>query len=350
MTETTAITVSDYMRAPARMKRFQDILGKGAEPYVQSVLITVAGNDDLQKCTPRSIYISALRSASLGLSLDPALKEGWLVPYNRNIGTKKNPNWVKEAQFQPHYKGLYKLAMRTGRYMHINVSAVYEGQHVMENPLTGMHAVNDGKFLSEPQAYNPAYVDVTNRTKKDRKVIGWIGYYKMKNGAQKSVYMSVAEIKDHAQKYVKNYAENPNWNDPDKRSTMEMKTVLRELLSWADKSGGGDDQLYEAMLADAGVALPEIHEADDPVLDGHAVSEQKEMTVQEARNILVKVDGGKERLLGELTVEQLNYVVENSQDEAKVTAANLILREDYNMEAPGSVRRDPQKIVNELMS
>lgn len=346
MTNTTTLTVSDYMRAPTRMKRFQEILGPSAEPYVQSVLITVAGSDDLQKCTPESIYLSALRSATLGLSLDPSLKEAWLVPYGKNLGTKERPNWVKEAQFQPHYKGLYKLAMRTGRYLHIHVGPVYEGQRVLQNPVTGVIVVQEENgFIGKPEASNPAYTDITHRRRKDKKIIGWIGYYKMKNGAEKYVYMSVAEIDDHARKYVKDYGNNPNWKDKDKRETMEMKTVLRELLSWTDKSSKEEQALHAALSLDGGDVLP----VGDEVVDAQA-DDQPEMTIQDARNILLRIDGGKERLMGELTVEQLNYVIENSTDGKKIEAARLILREDYNMDAPGAAtKRDPKEIIGELM-
>ncbi len=251
MNTQTAMTVSSYMRAPEQLARFTDLLGKDAQAYVQSVLITVASDDKLQACTPQSIFKSALRAASLGLSCDPALKQAWIVSYNKNIGTKENPKWIKEAQFQPHYKGLYTLAMRTGKYWTINVSPVYEGQRVLENPLTGLHVVQESTgFIGEPKSYNAAYVDVTQRRKKDLKVIGWIGYSKSKRGMEKSVWMSCAEIEDHARQYVRGYEKNENWSDPDKRPTMEMKTVLRQLLSWADLSGSENTKLVEALRAD----------------------------------------------------------------------------------------------------
>lgn len=250
-TPTKALTVSGYMQQPDVTEQFIKLLGTDAEPFIQSVLIVVAGDDKLRECTPESICKSALRAASLKLSCDPAVKQAWLIPYSKNIGTRDHPQWVKEAQFQAHYLGLRTLAMRTGKYWTINVSEVIDGQRVLYDPLKGLHAVveNNG-FVGEPKAYNAAYVDVT-RPRKDKKIIGWIAYYKAKNGEEKSVYMSVEEIDDHAQKYVKNYENNQNWHDADKRKTMEMKTVLRKLLSWADLSGRESAALKEALKADA---------------------------------------------------------------------------------------------------
>jgi len=64
------------------------------------------------------------------------------------------------------------------------------------------------------------------------------------------------EITEHAQSYVKDYDKNPNWSDPKKRPTMEMKTVLRALLNWADKSGvEHTQQLREALQADEPEAI-----------------------------------------------------------------------------------------------
>ena len=193
-TPAKALTVSEHMRQPDNMIQFEALLGRDAEPFVQSVLIVVGSDDKLRECTPQSIVKSALRAASLRLSCDPAVKQGWIVPYSKNVGSRDHPQWVKEAQFQPHYLGLRTLAMRTGKYWTINVSEVVEGQRVLYDPLKGLHAVVEGNgFIGEPKAYNAAYVDVTT-PRKDKKIIGWIAYYKAKNGEEKSVYMSCEEI------------------------------------------------------------------------------------------------------------------------------------------------------------
>lgn len=280
-TPTTAITVSDYMRKPDIVKHFSEVLGNDAQAnsYIQSVLILVATDDKLQACTPVSIFKSALRAASLGLSCDPAVKQAWLIPYGKNVGTREKPQWIKEAQFQAHYLGLYSLAMRTGKYWVINVSPVYEGQRVLENPLTGLHVVQDRNgFVGEPKAYNPAYtalVDVTDRRTKDLKVIGWIGYFKAKKGNEKSVWMSIIDIEDHAKKHVKEYDKNQNWLDPDKRRTMEMKTVLRKLLAWADLSGSENAKLAEALINDPDYETVEAHAEE--ITKGNPDPEEAEM-------------------------------------------------------------------------
>jgi recombination protein RecT len=278
MTEQTkAITVSDYMRQPANLSRFEELLGRDALPYVQSVLIAVSASPDLMACQPNSIMRAALRSASLGLSLDPALKQAWLVPYPRKVkATKDTPeHWVKEAQFQPHYKGLYTLAVRTGKYRIINVGPIYDSQQVLENPQTGLHVVvEENGLVAEPEVTNSAYSitsqysgwrNVTKRRDGGKKVIGWMAYFETLRGTKKSVYMSLAEIDEHARAHVKGYDTNPNWNDAGKRPTMEMKTVFRQLMGWADLSGTENLKLAEALKADAGESEPDTEEQGDIV-------------------------------------------------------------------------------------
>jgi recombination protein RecT len=272
LNEIEKVSVKELMLDKNTISQFASIMGEeAAKKYIQSVLIEVANSNDLQECTPRSIMKAALDAASLELSCSRQLKQAWLVGFDvkvkaRNIMRDGKPisipeHWEKQAQFIPHYLGLRNLAMRTGRYRIINVSAVYKGQRVMENALTGLHSIlEEGrKTLLEPDAYNPAYtdlIDVTDRRRKDLVRVGWIGYYEAYNREKKSVYWSIADIDDHARKHVKGYLDaqgnikNPNWKDPEKRVVMEMKTVLRDLLSWTDKSGKDGANLAVAMQKD----------------------------------------------------------------------------------------------------
>jgi recombination protein RecT len=344
-TPTKTIVLSEYIRQPDTLAKFANILGnRESQAYVQSVLIAVSNSDELMKCTPQSVVRSALRAASLGLSCDPALKQAWLVPYNKKIKTPQGDKWIKEAQFQPHYKGLYTLAMRTGKYWQINVSAVYEGQRVLENTLTGLHAVREENGLAgKPDSFNAAYTDVTVRRRANLKTIGWIGYFKTKKGFEKSVWMSSAEIDDHARKYVRDYEKNPNWNDVEKRPVMEMKTVLRQLLSWADMSGTENAQLVEAMQADEPESIDVIAE-DVPV-----PVEIHEMTIEEARETIVKTRIG-DVLLGNLAdVKPLNeiYLDENTPDNHQRAVA-LILKHDFQAEPPEQPKRTREQNMKEL--
>jgi recombinational DNA repair protein RecT len=163
-------------------------------------------------------------------------------------------------------------------------------------------------------------------------VIGWIGYFKAKNGQEKSHYMSLAEIDDWASEYVKDYDRNPNWKDPKKRPTMEMKTVLRQLLNWTDKTGTEGAKLAEALQIED-TEPEEIVNAETETEPEPEETTIHPLTIEEARSTLVKV-AGKDKLMGELTIDQLNYIVANSILMDRVEAAKLVLSEDYNVEPP----------------
>ena len=98
--------IVEYMRSDIVRERFADALGaeRNAAPYITSVLLAVANSDKLQECSYQSIYTSALRAATLRLSCDQSTGQAYLVPYGKN------------ATLIVGYKGLYDLAIRTGRY------------------------------------------------------------------------------------------------------------------------------------------------------------------------------------------------------------------------------------------
>ena len=250
MTENTSLV--EYIRQPSNLAQFEQVLGKGANSYVQSVAIAVKENPALQDCSYESIVNAALRSASLGLSCDPSQRQAYIVPRSKKV---KGSGYVKVAQFQPHYNGLYTLAQRTGKYWFINVSPIYAGQEVFEDVYTGLHVFKIGeKSDGTPLFGSPENVNRYRVAKPQEKgkVIGYLGYFKTKKGFEKSVYMSIEEIEKHAKSYSESYdSEYSLWNDKNKnKPVMQMKTVLIALLKWADLSGAENALLNEALSAE----------------------------------------------------------------------------------------------------
>ena len=203
MTDQTAIQkVNSYFESPVIRSRFSDVLSEhNSGAYIAGVLLAVANNDNLQKCTAQSIYTSALRAATMRLSVDPSTKQAHLVPYG------------DKATLVVGYMGLYHMAIRTGRYEYINVGKIYEGQTVTEDPITGWHKVDGYRTGNQ--------------------VIGLIGAFKMSNrygGFSKTIYMALDEIHEHAQRYSKGYS-NPKGVWKTNPEAMERKTIMRLLLS-----------------------------------------------------------------------------------------------------------------------
>jgi len=198
--------VKAYAALADVQQRFANLLGDyNAKRYVESIVIAVANNKDLQECSPKSIMISAMRAASLQLSVDPILKQAHLVPMGR------------EATIIVDYHGLVQLSVGTGYYkVPPNVFEVYEGEEVNLERFSGKITI-DGKRTSD-------------------KVIGWCGYFKAKDDTERWLYMTNEECDAHGKKYSKAF-NSPKSGWSTEREKMRRKTVLRLLVSrWGNFS------------------------------------------------------------------------------------------------------------------
>lgn len=229
--------IAVYMGKEAVKSRFSEILGnRDGMAFISSVLLAVANNDKLKECTPESIYISALRAATLRLSVDLSLGQAYLVPF-KNRKTGKDI-----ATFIPGYKGLYDMAIRTGKYRYINVNPLYEGETIDIDRITGYAKLGGGRTSD--------------------KVIGYFGAFEMTTGFFKVIYMTIEEIEAHATQYSKNYNfEDSLWKK--EHNKMCRKTVLRILIR---KYGYIDP-------SDAAV-LEEVEANNDDLIEGEIVPDE----------------------------------------------------------------------------
>ncbi len=204
--------IKNTVMSPSVKERFSEMMGANAIYYLNQVMILVANSDDLQACTPKSILISAMRAASLRLSLDPSTGQAWLVPY-KGVAT-----------FQVGYKGIYELAMRTNLYKFINMINIYQGEELIQDRMTGIHSIG-GKRTGD-------------------QITHYMLYFELTNGFRKTFAMSIEEIEQHASKYSPGYS-NPKspWKDPNKHPIMQMKTVLANGLRKWGRFNDGDIQI-----------------------------------------------------------------------------------------------------------
>lgn len=240
-----------YAEMAEVQKRFVNLLGdRDGRAYVESVVIAVANNDNLQKCSPKSIMISAMRAASLKLSVDPIMKQAHLVPMG------------KEATLIVDYHGLVQLSVNTGYYATPpNVFEVYEGETVKMERFSGKIEIDEASRVSD-------------------KVIGWCGYFKANNGTERWLYMTNDECDAHGKKYSRSY-DNPKSPWQTEREKMRRKTVLRLLVS---KWGNFSPQVKNVIMA------------DEPAIDAEAI----ELPSDENIVIPEKERRSQNELLGEL--------------------------------------------------
>lgn len=170
--------------------RFNDILGKKSSQFMASLVNVVAASPQLKASEPNSIMAAAFVAASFDLPIDSNLGFSAIVPFNKK--TCINGQWVKQslAQFQMMYKGYIQLAIRSGEYEKMNCAEVYADELVSYNPITG-----ECRFVDDFSACK-----FRNEGKTD-KIIGYYAWFRLRSGFTKELYMSKAEINNHAQKY-----------------------------------------------------------------------------------------------------------------------------------------------------
>lgn len=189
-------------------KRFDELLGKRTPQFLSSLVSMINDNKDLQEAfytSPMSVIKSALQAATYDLPIDPALGFAYIVPF-RNKGKMT-------ATFIPGYKGLQQLCLRTGAYKCIpDAVDVREGELVSYNRLTGEAVF---KWIEDEDERD------------ELPIIGYAGYFKLLNGAEKTIYMSRKQIEKHEKKHRKGDYMGKGWRED--WDAMARKTVIRRL-------------------------------------------------------------------------------------------------------------------------
>ena len=226
-------TTVQLFRKDSVREQFEKLLGAKSQGFISSVLQVATNNNLLEKADPMTILNAALTAAALDLPINQSLGYSYIVPFNG------------KAQFQIGWKGYVQLAQRTGQYKAINVVEVYENQFQSFNAMT--------------EELNADFtLDGTG------KAVGYIGYFKLLNGYEKTVYWSRAKVESHAKKYSQSYKKGYGvWADgEDGFTAMAKKTVLKLMLSqW----GIMTIEMQTAQLADQSVIAKEgqYHYADN---------------------------------------------------------------------------------------
>lgn len=197
--------------------RFDELLGKRAPQFISSVVSLVNATPALQEAfydSPMTVIQSALKAATFDLPIDQNLGYAYIVPFKNS---KKMPDgsWAKkmEASFILGWKGMHQLALRTGAYKTINVVDIREGELKSYNRLT--------------EEVEIAFVD-DEEAREQLQVIGYVGYYRLVNGAEKTIYMTVKQIENHEKRFRKGDAQGKGWRDD--WDAMARKTVYRKLI------------------------------------------------------------------------------------------------------------------------
>jgi recombination protein RecT len=194
-------------------KRFDDLLGERAAQFVSSIVSLVNATPQLQKAfyeAPVTVVQAALKAATYDLPIDPALGYAYIVPFNNR---QSNGIYRMEATFVMGYRGMVQLALRTGAYKTINVVDVRQGELKHFDRLT--------------EEINLQFVE-DEAEREGLPIVGWCGYFRLVNGAEKTIYMTKEQVAAHERRHRKGKNMSKGWLE--NFDVMASKTVLRQLL------------------------------------------------------------------------------------------------------------------------
>ena len=258
-----AKTVKGMLETPAFKKKFEEMLGKKAAGFISSIIAVTNSSNYLMKADPATVIGAAAQAAMLDLPINQSLGFAYIVPYKG------------AAQFQLGYKGYIQLAQRSGQYVDIGAKTVYEGELEYENRL--LDKFRFGERTSD-------------------KVIGYLAYFRLTNGFEKMLYMTIDEAQAHAKKYSQNYKGGTDkWGLAD-FNVMAEKTVLKRLLSKYGPLSIESIQMSQALANDGGV-ISMNHDGDfDVNFSGETIdaeTETEELTDKPAENHDTYIVGGE---------------------------------------------------------
>lgn len=197
--------------------RFEELLGKRTPQFVSSMVTMINADTNLQQAfyqAPMSVIQSCLKAASYDLPIDPSLGYAYIVPFKNTVKGDNGETFKRmEAQFIIGWKGMYQLAMRSAVYKKLNVSDVREGELVSYDRLTEDIVL---EFVE----------DEDEREKLP--VIGYVGYYRLINGMEKTIYMTKKQIDNHERKNRKGEYMGKGWRKD--WDAMARKTIYRALI------------------------------------------------------------------------------------------------------------------------
>ena len=197
--------------------RFNELLGNRSAQFVSSLVSMVNADQNLQRAfyeAPMTVIQAGLKAAAFDLPIDQNLGYAYIVPF-KNSKKDADGNWVSkhEATFILGWKGMHQLALRTGAYKTINVVDIREGELKSYNRLT---EEADIEFIDDDDV------------RESKHIIGYLGYYRLVNGAEKTIYMTVKQIENHEKKFRKGQYMGKGWRDD--FDAMARKTVYRKLI------------------------------------------------------------------------------------------------------------------------
>jgi recombination protein RecT len=216
------------------------------EKFMRIALTEIHKNKMLLECTKESFFGALLTAAQEGLQIGSVAGESWLIPYYNN------DRKCREAQYQRGYKGLYKLALNSGKFKSIDVGIIYEN-----DPKPEARKGSDFCFN-----FSPDYMS------DDRgKPAAYYCYTELISGEKDFDIMTVKQVELHRQKFSKQ-PNSPAWQN--NFDAMAKKTVFIDHMTFKPKSS----ELSQALSSEEKVVNFDF-ELGDNIVDDSEFKEKK---------------------------------------------------------------------------
>lgn len=226
--------LNELLATPGIKGRFTEMLKDRAPSFISSIISAVKGNKALTECDPMSVIAASAVAASLDLPINPSLGFAYIVPYSG------------QATFQMGYLGYVQLFLRSGQANKIHALAIHEGDIKNINRLTGDIELSPDEHIDSP-------------------VIGYLAYFRLKNGFEHFLYMTKEQMEKHARQYSRSYSydlsagkKSSKWSTDFEQ--MALKTVTKmNLKKYAPLSVEVRDAIAkdEAIEVDGEVVHPD---------------------------------------------------------------------------------------------
>lgn len=307
--------ITSYLSTPQMQTYLNDVIGNNKEKFVTNLVSVTNQNKELQKCTNMSLVSGALVATTLNLSLNSSFGYAYLVPF------KNRKQDTIEAQFQIGYKGYIQLALRTGEYARLNAVPIYKSQFQSWNALTEELEINSFDNFENDE------------------VMGYVAFFRLKNGFEKTMFWSKEKMERHADKYSQAFSleaynklqkgEIPKaelwkyssfwYKDFDE---MALKTMLRQLLS---KYGIMSEEMQTAYINDQSVVVDNTPN----YIESEAI-EMKPQPIEEVNKYQVLINNGVNEDDLQKFMEQNNLTDENLSSFISDVAGMEQAIEDFN--------------------
>jgi recombination protein RecT len=245
-------TMDEYLRdyesefAKALPARIAEEMG--GDRFLRLALNELRWEPALRQCDPYSVIGAMMTCAQLGLEPSGPLNHVSMVPFNRNVGTKEQPHWIKSVQLIVQYHGYRHLAERAG--IHIQPELVYEGEDFR------MWRDDKGQHVSHH--YSPF-------GREGRELVGAYAQALMPDGHQITRAVGMAEILKAKAASKSGRDDKGPWFEWFEQ--MARKTAIRRL--WTELPKNPEMVLVERVDNRAILDVPK-----EPILDNPAMLDQ----------------------------------------------------------------------------